>query len=150
MLGFILGAAVLTLCLWLTAKKQKMPPKAQKPKNLLDGLLTGGLAIVLLLVFRIGWVQALGRLQYLVWLLLPFLRQGSAEAAPPPSSASSSRMTHTEALHILGLEETATEMEIQRAYKQLMVKLHPDAGGNSYLAGKLNEARDCLIQERKQ
>jgi DnaJ-class molecular chaperone len=54
-------------------------------------------------------------------------------------------MTRPEAAMILGVQETASEIEIQKAYKQLMTRLHPDAGGNSYLASKLNEARDCLL-----
>lgn len=118
----------------------------KKQTSFMDWLLTGGLAIFLLLVFRIGWAQAFYRMQYIVWALLPFLRRGDAQAEHAPLSADSV-MTKAEAARILGIEETASEIEIQKAYKQLMVKLHPDAGGNSYLAGKLNEARDCLLRK---
>ena len=143
----ILGVLILGVCLWLMGQKQKQrPASTRKKEDWMDWLLTGGLAVFLLLVFRVGWAQAFIRLQYWVWTLLPFLRRGdvhferAAPAAPP-----SSQMTKTEAARILGIEESASEIEIQKAYKQLMLKLHPDAGGNSYLAGKLNEARDCLL-----
>lgn len=153
MFGLIFGAGILALFLWLSAKKEKEArhPHGKKQKSLIDWLLTGGLAIFLLLVFRVGWAQAFCRLQYLVWTLLPFLRRGDTEfyrnQQQNTHTPTSSNMTPAEAARILGIEETASEIEIQKAYKQLMVKLHPDAGGNSYLAGKLNEARDCLLHK---
>lgn len=144
----ILGVLTLGLCLWLMARNQKRQPSPQKQEKTLDWLLTGGLAVFLLLVFRVGWAQAFLRLQYWVWALLPFLQRGDASfernAPPPPSS---SQMTRAEAALILGVAENASEIEVQKAYKQLMLKLHPDAGGNGYLAGKLNEARDCLLRQ---
>jgi hypothetical protein len=130
------------------SKKQKQASSSpQEQGKFVDWLLTGGLAVFLLLVFRVGWVQAFMRLQYWVWMLLPFLRRDSTtfERNAPPT-ASSSAMSRVEAAMILGVDETASEIEIQKAYKQLMLKLHPDAGGNGYLAGKLNEARDCLMR----
>ena len=145
----ILGVLVLLACLWLMSKKlAQTSATPEKQSKFMDWLLTGGLAVFVLLVFRVGWVQAFMRLQYWVWMLLPFLRRDSTtfERNAPPSQAPSSAMTRAEAAMILGIEETASEIEIQKAYKQLMLKLHPDAGGNGYLAGKLNEARDCLLQ----
>lgn len=148
----ILGVIVLGICLWLMGQKQKQGSSSTKEKGkALDWLLTGGLAVFLLLVFRVGWVQAFLRLQYWVWALLPFLRRDDdtrfeRSTDRPAGGSPSSQMTRAEAALILGIEETASEIEIQKAYKQLMLKLHPDAGGNGYLAGKLNEARDCLLR----
>jgi DnaJ-class molecular chaperone len=53
-------------------------------------------------------------------------------------------MTRQEALRVLGLEATATQEDVQREYRRLMKKLHPDLGGSSYLAAKLNEAKEVL------
>ena len=54
-------------------------------------------------------------------------------------------MSRIEAFDILGLSETAKEAEIQEAYHRLIAKLHPDHGGSTYLAAKLNQARDVLL-----
>ena len=61
----------------------------------------------------------------------------------PPSSAS---MNRDEALQILGLETDADEQAIIKAHKRLIQKLHPDRGGNDYLAAKVNAAKDCLLK----
>lgn len=61
----------------------------------------------------------------------------------PPGE--SSNMSEREALDILGLEAGATREEIVDAHRKLMQKLHPDRGGNDYLAAKLNEAKDFLL-----
>ncbi|MDG2035344.1 MAG: DnaJ domain-containing protein, partial [Pseudomonadales bacterium] len=56
-----------------------------------------------------------------------------------------SDMTKAEAFAILGLDDTATEEEIVMAHRRLIQKLHPDTGGNEYLATQLNLAKDVLI-----
>ena len=50
-----------------------------------------------------------------------------------------------EAWQILGLEEGASKEDIIKAHKRLIQKLHPDRGGNDYLAAKINAAKDTLI-----
>lgn len=67
--------------------------------------------------------------------------EGGARGRPKPSST----MTRQEALEILGLKEEATPDQIKEAYRRLMTKLHPDAGGSAYLAVKLNQAKDLLL-----
>jgi hypothetical protein len=54
-------------------------------------------------------------------------------------------MDRAEALAVLGLKEGATRDEIVAAHRQLIQKLHPDRGGNDYLASQINRARDVLI-----
>lgn len=64
------------------------------------------------------------------------------EAARPRAG----RMSRAEALAVLGLSEGATEADIRAAYKRLMQKVHPDAGGSNRLAQLLSEAKDALLK----
>lgn len=57
-------------------------------------------------------------------------------------------MTEAQARKILGVEEGASEAEIQSAYRTRMRTAHPDQGGSADAAARLNAARDRLIRKR--
>ena len=62
--------------------------------------------------------------------------------------ASRSAMTRREAYEILGLPEGASAEEIIRAHRTLMKKFHPDHGGSTALAARVNQAKDVLMQRQ--
>ncbi|MCP5191641.1 MAG: molecular chaperone DnaJ [Pseudomonadales bacterium] len=64
---------------------------------------------------------------------------------PRGTTGGSQDMNRQEALAILGLAEDASREDIVTAHRSLIQKLHPDRGGNDYLAAKINQAKDFLL-----
>lgn len=56
-------------------------------------------------------------------------------------------MTKDEARSILDIGKDASKDEVSQAFRRLMMSNHPDKGGSRYLAGKIIEARDVLLDE---
>ena len=79
------------------------------------------------------------------WLDLahPTWRDDMARAENEPGAGGI--MTRAEALEILGLKSGASTQDVRRAHRDLIKKMHPDAGGSGYLAAKINEAKAALV-----
>lgn len=75
------------------------------------------------------------------WRETPFQEHDSPDAAQPKSSAQ-------EAYEILGLQPGASKADIKAAHRRLIQRLHPDHGGSSYLAARINWAKDVLLGSR--
>jgi hypothetical protein len=75
----------------------------------------------------------------------PTWREYLGRAEGEHTSGPEGRMTREQALEVLGLQPGASEEGIRRAHRELMMKLHPDHGGSTYLAAKINEAKDVLL-----
>ncbi|CDU17097.1 mitochondrial import inner membrane translocase subunit TIM14, putative [Plasmodium yoelii] len=55
-------------------------------------------------------------------------------------------MSKSEAYKILNINPTTNRERIREVHKQLMLKNHPDNGGSTYIAAKVNEAKDILLK----
>ena len=153
----IIAAAVLYLLYRFVKYVQNKPNKDRRSYyiTLLIGLAAAGL-VLMSVTGRVHWIAGL------VGGALPFVRQfllnhvynkisqssqnntGKQQSGAEPSHRGN--MTEAEALKILGLQPDASEDDIVRAHRQLIQKLHPDRGGNDYLASQLNDAKACLLK----
>lgn len=56
------------------------------------------------------------------------------------------KMTRREAALILGVRESSSAKRIKEAHRKLLILNHPDTGGSTYMAGKINEAKELLLK----
>lgn len=154
MVQFLLLVVVATFLFIAWAKYQR-GDQAQRKEILGKVFKYGFWAILLLLVLRgkIFWLYGLVLtiIPLIPELYLTLLRKlrglKSNEQDLPPVALSD----EAEAMEILGLSgnldkgDITAEM-INEAHKRLIQKMHPDRGGNDYLAAKINQARDLLLK----
>jgi hypothetical protein len=137
-------------------------PAAEKKKRLQILLYSVVGLVVLGIAIRVGATQgaaigaaALAALRGVPYMLGKFLlakaaaKARAAHAPPPPPGPGTpprpGQMTRAEALDILGVEADASPERIRERYKELMKQNHPDRGGSSYLATRINQAKDVLL-----
>ena len=81
----------------------------------------------------------------------PEWREMMGEEYQEPTGANAKTKTYEtpmdakEARGILELEADASGDDIKQAHHRLMKKMHPDQGGSTYLASKINQAKDVLL-----
>lgn len=92
---------------------------------------------------------------------------GASASAPPPQGFFSrmfgaqalakrfyrggfeEKMSRREAALILGVRESADPARIRDRHRKLLMQNHPDQGGSTFIAGKLNEAKELLTKGKK-
>ena len=156
MFKFLLLVIIATTALIMWSKYQRGDLE-QKKRVIAQAFKYAFLGLLLFLVMR-------GRLHWLGGMLaatIPFIpgiyqlirarfrsqkNQTANENNPPQTPLTSTE----EAMEVLGLSgnpdsgEITADMIIE-AHRKLIQKLHPDRGGNDYLAAKINQARDLLL-----
>lgn len=155
----------LGVILWFWWRWTHIEQPEQRRKLLLNALFWGIIILVGVLATtgRIHWLGAafagalvaVKQLGILALRLFPTLAQiygrnkasqnSQAGNSAPPSTA----MSESEARQILEVGPDADIDEIKRAHRKQMRNQHPDHGGNTYFAAKLNQAKDVLVAARK-
>ena len=87
---------------------------------------------------------------YLDWRVADW-RERDQDSEPGPRAkrararSKGTSMTRDEARAVLEVGPDATEDDITQAHRRLMMKMHPDQGGSTYLAARINEAKEVLL-----
>lgn len=148
-MGFLgLGIALLLIGLLLIALVTQLTARTLKLTALAVVFIAAATALLIFAIAgRYGLAAPAGALA--LWGMRAYLlaRQIRASGQQAPAQQSRQAMARVEALEILGLQEGASADEIEAAYKALIVKNHPDQGGTDWLAARLNEARDILLND---
>ena len=148
-MGFLgLGITLLLIGLLLIALVTQLTARTLKLTALAIVFIAAATALLIFAIAgRYGLAAPAGALA--LWGMRAYLlaRQIRASGHQAPAQQGGKAMARAEALDILGLQEGATADEIEAAYKTLIVKNHPDQGGTDWLAARLNEARDILLND---
>ena len=86
---------------------------------------------------------------YLDWRVAGWRDRAEDEAGAARARRGRTRakggMTVEEARAVLEVGPGASEEDIRLAHRRLMMKMHPDQGGSTYLAARINEAKEVLL-----
>ncbi len=118
----------------------------------LVALTAGAAALLTLKLLPLGLLLLLigGSVYGTGWLKEKLMGEGFQDLeeerrAPPRTPGKGATMDREEALSVLGLNAGADADAITAAHRRMIAKAHPDQGGSDYLAAKVNEARDVLL-----
>src|SRR5690242_2683233 len=149
------GLVILVVLLW-AAQRSRTSRFLNIPQQRLSGTLA--LVVAAVLTVRGDWGLGLA----LPWPLgsrAAYLdgggpggrehAQADADTGSGARATAGSKMTEQEAYQVLGVERGASVGEITHAHRSVMKKVHPDQGGTTYLAARINEAKDVLLRSHR-
>lgn len=152
---FLLAALLLVISYGVTAFLKTAPSLTRK---LRQSIIWFGIIMLILLAAtgRLGWlIPVIGAVSVGLLRLLPHLLQFAPSLRKQFRSddgertasfgSTNGKMSRDEAYRVLGLAPGATREKIIEAHRRLIQKVHPDRGGSDYLAAKLNQAKDILL-----
>ncbi len=154
MIRLILGVALIIVILMLL---RQTFPDAKSIRNVTISLLLIAAITVLIalgVTGRLHWLVSLFGavliampklikvLRYATPMQQAYAKMKDAKETPPPSNS----LSVQEAYDVLGLAAEASREEIIKAHRKLIQKIHPDRGGSDYLANKINQAKEVLLQ----
>lgn len=142
MLGLIVIFTGLAVAIyWVMSRELSMRSLAVR-----QALAAAGLVLTVLLVLRgVAWLSV-----PVAMVSIALLAQSLGRPKPERRARSGPEtdMTKAQAASLLGISPTASEIEIQAAYRRAMKSAHPDVGGSDEQAARVQQARDVLLGER--
>lgn len=78
-------------------------------------------------------------------LLAAYLQRRFNQQYQQQAEPAHNDMSEQEARLILGIEGSYSKEDVTQAHRRLIQRLHPDRGGNDYLAAKINRAKELLL-----
>lgn len=99
--------------------------------------------LALMIVFAAGGVTAIELWRERAIKSMDDMAPG-AGAAPAPRAT----LGVEEAAAVLGVDVDASDDDVKAAHRKLIGQLHPDKGGSDYLAAKINDARNVMLEKR--
>jgi hypothetical protein len=158
MLWLILGGVLLVVFMGGLRAFERAPVATIKALFAWIVALGGVSLALLLLISGRGPLAVSGLVMFgpLIWQHWRAARSGQAQrprqapgAEPPPQRPAPSAMTVDEAWQVLGLRPGADPDTIRAAHRRLMRGAHPDGGGSDWLAARINQARDLLLDRQR-
>jgi hypothetical protein len=92
-----------------------------------------------------GDPQSAAVLEAYLDVTIPGWRDPAEGSGAGPAAATASAMSIEEARMILGVTAAATPDEIHAAWREQMKRNHPDQGGSTFIAARINEAKSVLL-----
>lgn len=153
---------IILVAVVITVRKLKdLPPERRGPAGFKAALAAAALIVLLAIItgrltVLTGIIAAAIPLLQRVMTARAFFERFRASGDTPgrddqvasTEAARADTMSVREAAQILEVGEDAGRDTVISAHRRLIQRMHPDRGGSSYLASRINLAKDVLLAQR--